>query len=56
MRYKQSKKGWVSIEKLPNGKYQSVAFLHKRVNPVQSKAVNNATARKIAKRYSKRYL
>ena len=56
MRYKQNVKGWISIQKLPNGKYQSVAFLHRRVNPVQSKAVNYKTARVIAKRYSKKYL
>lgn len=56
VRIKQTKKGWVSIEKLPSGKYQTVAFLENRVNPIQQISNTKSMAEKKAKIMGKKYL
>lgn len=55
-RIKQTKKGWVSVEKLPSGRYQSTAFLESRLNPIQEVSNTKIMAMKKARRMVKKYL
>jgi len=56
VRVKQSKKGWVSVTKLPCGKYMTAAFIEDRVNPIQKISNKKSTANKKAKKMIKKYL
>ena len=53
---KQTKKGWVSVTKLPSGKWMAAAFLESRVNPIQKVSGRKADADKNARAMIRKYL
>ena len=55
-RMKQTKKGWVSVTKLPSGKWMAAAFLESRVNPIQKISGRKADADKNARAMIRKYL
>jgi len=55
-RIKQTKKGWVSVTKLPSGKYQTTVFLESRVNPIQVVSTKKLIAMRKARTLAKKHL
>lgn len=56
VRIKQTKKGWVSINKLPSGKWITAAFLERKIEPIQRFSNTRAIAMKIAILMIKKFL
>ena len=54
VRIKQTKKGWISVTKLPSGKYQTALFLESRANPIQLISIKKSTAMRKARILAKK--